>query len=87
MGELRPSSSLGIELDAPATRAKALTLYTGALSRIENPLPRAKVRGWHSLSCSLIQIRQTILRRPIRTSKYVETPVDGLKGRTLQKRR
>jgi hypothetical protein len=36
----------------PATRAKALNLLSGALSRVENPLPRPKVRGWHSLNSS-----------------------------------
>src|SRR5260370_26748430 len=29
----------------PATRAKALNLYTGAFMRVENPLPRTKSPG------------------------------------------
>src|SRR6266851_1511342 len=48
----------GDGIGRPATRAEALNLYTGTFRGFENPLPRTKVRGWHSSSYSLIQMRQ-----------------------------
>jgi hypothetical protein len=71
------SASLGMELDAPPPGLKP-RIYIPERSRgFENPLPRTKVRGWHSLSCSLIQIRQNVFRRPIRSSRNVETRGTG----------
>src|SRR5258708_28381968 len=59
----------------PATRAKALNLYTGAFMRVENPLPRTK-------SPALAQLRRFVSLnapkkssdRQFRTPKYLETP-------------
>src|SRR5216684_8051155 len=53
----------------------------------ENPLlPRTEVRGWHSLSCSLIQRRQNVFRRPILRSRNVETPDPALRAGLLSGR-
>jgi hypothetical protein len=59
----------------PATRAKALNLYTGAFMRVENPLPRTKSPG-------LAQLRRFVDLNTAKmssagqfaTPKYVETP-------------
>jgi len=49
----------------PATRAKALNSYTGAFSRVENPLPRTKSPGlaqlWSPATAVPITSRQTNL--------------------------
>ncbi len=72
------SASLRMELDAPPPGLKP-RIYIPERSRgFENPLPRTKVRGWHSLSCSLIQIQQNVFRRPISSSRNVETRDPGL---------
>ena len=63
----------------PATRAKALNLYTGAFMRVENPLPRTKSPG-------LAQLRRFVDLNTAKmssagqfaTPKYVETPDPGL---------
>src|SRR5258707_14764051 len=68
----------GEGIGRPATRAEALNLHTGTFRGFENPLPRTKVRGWHSLSYSLIQMRQNVFRRPIHSSRNVETRDPGL---------
>jgi putative transposase len=71
------SASLGMELDAPPPGLKP-SIYIPERSRgFENPLPWTKVRGWHSLSYSLIQLRQNVFRRPIRSSRNVETRGPG----------
>jgi hypothetical protein len=63
---------IGVSADGigrPATRAKALNYMPERSRGFESPLPRTKVRGWHNLSCSLVQIRQNAFRRPIRSSE------------------
>jgi hypothetical protein len=68
------SASLGIEVDPPPPGLKPRLDVAEHSRGFENPLPRTEVRGWHSLSCSLIQIRQTVFRQPLRSSRNVETP-------------
>jgi hypothetical protein len=68
----------GLGIGRPATRAKALNfIYRNVLAGLKTRFPGLKVRGWHSLTCSLIQIRQNVFRRPIRSSRNVETQGTG----------
>src|SRR5882757_4249400 len=62
----------GDGIGRPATRAEALSYIPERSRGFENPLPRTKVRGWHILSYSLIQMRQNVFRRPIRSSRNGE---------------
>jgi hypothetical protein len=61
-----------MELDARPPGLKALNLYRSILAGLKTRFPGLKVRGWHSLSSSLIQYGKISAGQFV-APKYVET--------------
>jgi len=66
-----------MELDARPPGLKALNLYRSILAGLKTRFPGLKVRGWHSLSSSLIQYGKISAGQFV-APKYVETRDPGL---------
>jgi hypothetical protein len=71
----------GDGIGCPATRAKALNLYTERSRGFENPLPRTEVRGWHN-GLAPIGTDQAVACHKY-SAENVETPDPALRAGLL----